>query len=239
MATQGAFVPTLVDLTNRLDPGGKLAEIAEILNAQNEVLQDMTWREGNLPTGERTTLRTSLPGVAFRRLNEGVPVSKAGTTQVEEGAAMLEAFSQVDRKLAVLSGNPARFRLDEAKAVHGEHEPAHGADPVLRQRPHLRSGVHRPVPALQQPVRRHRRQRAGRGRLGRAPPLDLAGLVVHHVDHRYLSEGHHRWPEPHRRDHQQGGGRGRLRHRRRAQGRQRQPVHGLHGTTTSGTAACP
>lgn len=116
MAAIGSSVATLIDVAKRLDPDGKIAELAELLAQDNEVLQDMTWKEGNLPTGERTTVRTGLPTVGFRRLNEGVPLSKSTTAQVDEGAAMLEGYSQVDRKIAILSGNPAQYRLDESRA---------------------------------------------------------------------------------------------------------------------------
>jgi hypothetical protein len=116
MAITGATVPTLVDITKRLDPNGEVADIAELLTQENEVLQDMTWKEGNLPTGERTTVRNGLPTVGYRRLNEGVPTSKSTTAQIDDGAAMLEGYSQVDRKLAILSGNPAQYRLDESRS---------------------------------------------------------------------------------------------------------------------------
>ena len=116
MAVLGSSVATLLDITKRLGPDGKQAMIAEVLHASNEVLEDMDWREGNLPTGDRTTVRTGLPGVAFRRLNEGVPRSKSNVGQVDEGAAMLEGFSEVDRKLAILSGDIASYRLSEASA---------------------------------------------------------------------------------------------------------------------------
>lgn len=116
MAILGNSVATLVDVAKRLDPDGKAARIAEILNQQNEVLDDITWKEGNLPTGERTTVRAGLPGVAWRALNEGVPRSKSLVSQVDEGAAMLEAFSEVDRKIAILSGDVANYRLQESAA---------------------------------------------------------------------------------------------------------------------------
>ena len=116
MAVIGQTLPTLVDLTNRLDPDGKISKIAEYLNQDNQVLDDMVWKEGNLPTGERTTVRTELPTVAFRALNEGVPRSKSRTAQVDEGAAMLEGNSQVDRKLAILSGDIGGYRLSESSA---------------------------------------------------------------------------------------------------------------------------
>lgn len=116
MAVIGQVLPTLADLTARQDPNGKIAKIGEWLTQSNEVLDDMTWREGNLPTGERTTVRTELPTVAFRALNEGVARSKSRTAQVDEGAAMLEGNSQVDRKLAILSGDIGAYRLSESSA---------------------------------------------------------------------------------------------------------------------------
>jgi hypothetical protein len=116
MAILGASVVTLVDIAKRLDPDGKTARIAELLNQDNEVLDDIAWVEGNLPTGDRTTVRAGLPGVSFRALNEGVPRSKSQVSQFDEGAAMLEGFSEVDRKEAILSGDVANFRLSEAAA---------------------------------------------------------------------------------------------------------------------------
>jgi hypothetical protein len=116
MAVLGNSVVTLVDVAKRLDPDGKIARIAELLNQTNDVLDDITWMEGNLPTGNRTTIRAGLPGVAFRALNEGVPRSKSDVSQFDEGAAMLEGFSEVDRKEAILSGDVAGFRLSEAQS---------------------------------------------------------------------------------------------------------------------------
>jgi hypothetical protein len=116
MAVLGNSVVTLVDIAKRLDPDGKIARIAELLNQENEVLDDIAWVEGNLPTGDRTTVRAGLPGVSFRALNEGVPRSKSQVSQFDEGAAMLEGFSEVDRKEAILSGDVANFRLSEAGA---------------------------------------------------------------------------------------------------------------------------
>jgi hypothetical protein len=118
MAVLGNSVATLVDVAKRLDPDGKIARIAELLNQDNEVLDDIIWTEGNLPTGDRTTVRTGLPGVSFRALNEGVPRSKSDVSQFDEGAAMLEGFSEVDRKEAILSGDVAEFRLSEANAFY-------------------------------------------------------------------------------------------------------------------------
>lgn len=104
---------TLLDVAKRMDPDGNISAIAELLSEENEILMDMPFKEGNLPTGHRTTVRTGLPEVAWRKLNQGVPQSKSTTAQIDEAAGMLEAFGQVDKDLAELNGNTAAFRMSE------------------------------------------------------------------------------------------------------------------------------
>jgi hypothetical protein len=90
-------------------------DTAEVLTEHTEILQDMTWMEGNLVTGHRDSVRTVLPEPSYRAINEGVPVTKGATTPIEETCALLEDFSQSDRELALLSGNVAKYRLKMAK----------------------------------------------------------------------------------------------------------------------------
>jgi hypothetical protein len=108
--------PTLLDITKRLDPQGKIDTIAEILAQTNEVLDDMVWLEGNLPTGHRTTVRTGLPTPTWRKLYGGVQPTKSTTVQVTDATGMLEAYAEVDKALADLNGNSAAFRLSEDRA---------------------------------------------------------------------------------------------------------------------------
>lgn len=116
MATIGSNVLTLTDWAKRLDPDGKTAAIVEILSQSNEILNDMMWKEGNLPTGEQTTIRTGLPTVYWRLLNQGVPKSKSTTAQVTEQCGMLSARSEVDEDEAMLNGNVNSYRLSESVA---------------------------------------------------------------------------------------------------------------------------
>lgn len=116
MATIGNTVLTLIDWAKRLDPDGSTAEIVELLQLTNEILTDMLWAEGNLPTGHRITVRSGLPSVAWRLLNNGVTPSKSRTAQIDEACGILEAWSEVDVALAKLNGNEASFRLSEAQA---------------------------------------------------------------------------------------------------------------------------
>lgn len=116
MSTLAATNPTLLDVAKRQDPNGSIATIAEILNQTNPVLDDMTYVEGNLPTGHRSTARTGLPAVSFRKLYGGVLPDKSLTAQITDSCGMLEAYAEVDKALADLSGDPAGFRLSEDKA---------------------------------------------------------------------------------------------------------------------------
>jgi len=116
MATIGNDVLTLTDWAKRNDPQGKTPMIVEMLSQSNAALEDMPFKEGNLPTGEQVTIRTGLPTSYYRQINQGVPKSKSTTAQVVENAAMLEARSEVDVKVAKLNGNVQTFRLSESKA---------------------------------------------------------------------------------------------------------------------------
>ena len=106
---------TLLDFAKSLDPDGKTAVVVDLLSQTNEILTDMTFIEGNLPTGHRTTIRTGLPTAVWRQLYAGVPASKSTRAQVDDVCGMLEARAEVDKDLYELNGNSAAFRLSEAQ----------------------------------------------------------------------------------------------------------------------------
>jgi len=114
MATLSTACLTLADWAKRKDPKGKTPTIVELLSQTNEILEDMLFTEGNLPTGHRTTVRTGLPTVAWRLLNQGVTPSKSTTAQIDEQCGMLESWSEVDKDLAELNGDVNAFRASEA-----------------------------------------------------------------------------------------------------------------------------
>lgn len=116
MAVLASGALTLADWAKRNDPNGRVAKVAELLSQTNEILEDAVFMEGNLPTGHRLTIRTGLPVVYYRMINQGVPTSKSVTAQIDEACGMLEARSHIDTKLATLNGNSADFRLSEDQA---------------------------------------------------------------------------------------------------------------------------
>jgi hypothetical protein len=116
MATLATTNLTLADWAKRTDPDGRIPVVAELLSQTNEILDDAVFKEGNLPTGDRVVIRTGLPTVYWRALNQGIPSTKSTTAQVDEACGMLEARSEVDKDLAMLNGNTAQFRLSEDTA---------------------------------------------------------------------------------------------------------------------------
>jgi hypothetical protein len=116
MALLATGALTLADWAKRLDPDGQVPKVAELLSQTNEILEDAVFMEGNLPTGHRLTIRTGLPQVFYRMINQGVPTSKSTTAQIDEACGILEARSHIDVELAKLNGNTAAFRLSEDQA---------------------------------------------------------------------------------------------------------------------------
>lgn len=115
-ATLANNVLTLLDWAKRKDPDGKIPEIVEALAQTNPILRDMRWQEGNLEVGHQSTIRTGLPNVYWRMINQGIPPSKSQVAQVTDMTGMLEAWSEVDSKLVRLGGNPDGLRRSEAVA---------------------------------------------------------------------------------------------------------------------------
>ena len=109
-------LPNLVDWARRADPDGSIAIIAEMLSQCNEIMKDMIWQEGNLPLGHKTTVRVGLPQGVWRAANQGVPSSKSLTAQFQDSIGELQDYSIVDKSIANLNGNVAKFRYSEDMA---------------------------------------------------------------------------------------------------------------------------
>lgn len=117
MAVLSATALTLADWAKRMDDEYKTATIVELLSQTNEILDDMLWVQGNLPTGFKTTVRTGLPSGTWRLLNYGVQKVKSTTAQITDTCGNLEAYTEVDKDIADLNGNSASFRMSESMAT--------------------------------------------------------------------------------------------------------------------------
>lgn len=109
-------MPTLIDIAKSFGPDGKVAVVAELLNQSNEIIQQMNFIEGNLPTGHKGVVRSGLPTVSLRRFYKGVAPSQSGRSTIEDVCAMQEGRNEIDKDLADLNGNADAFRLSESLA---------------------------------------------------------------------------------------------------------------------------
>ncbi len=113
MATVSNSYLTIADDIKRKDPDNRQARVVELLNQTNELMQDIVVIQGNTQTGHRTTMRSGLPSLTWRKLYGYTQPSKSTTVQVDDTSGILEGFSFVDEDLAELSGDVAGLRLSE------------------------------------------------------------------------------------------------------------------------------
>ena len=116
MATVGGGVKTLADWAKERDPKGNTGKTVELLSQTNEILEDALFKEGNESNGERTVIRTGLPSVYWRLMNQGTPNSKSTSAQIVENCGNLVARSQVDVDIANINGDVKNYRMNEGKA---------------------------------------------------------------------------------------------------------------------------
>lgn len=104
---------TILDVAKAMDPDGKIAKVAAVLQLYNDILDDIPWVEGNLPTGNQTTIQTSKAVPVFRLLNAGIVPTKSTTGQIVDACAIMENRNQIDVNVAQLNGNTEAFRMTQ------------------------------------------------------------------------------------------------------------------------------
>jgi len=113
MAALTATNPTILDLAKAMDPDGNIADVVELLAQENEILQDMTWQEGNLTTGHQSSVRTGIASGTWRKMYGFVQPTKNTNAVITDTTGVLHAYGVVDKDLADLNGNTAAFRMQE------------------------------------------------------------------------------------------------------------------------------
>ena len=104
---------TLAELIRREDPDGTLAQIIDVLNEENRILEDITWIECNNGTYHEDTAAASEPAGAERAYDEGVTKEAGVTEKITEPTCMLNGISEVDRAKLKHSPDEAAARLQE------------------------------------------------------------------------------------------------------------------------------
>lgn len=113
MSTLSTVRPTLLDVMRSLDPSGKIAKVAKVLQQYNKMLDDIPWVEGNLSTGNQTTVQTSKAAPSKRALNAGVVPTKSTVGQINDACSILENRNMIDVNVAGLNGNSEGFRFQQ------------------------------------------------------------------------------------------------------------------------------
>lgn len=117
MATIGKNFLTLKDMYSQMEGDGKVtAAVIDLFVSSNAILEDAIAVECNEGTHHKTTVRNGLPQPQFRQFYQGVECQKGDYTPITDDTAMLDDYSEVDKKLADINGNTAQFRLNEAEA---------------------------------------------------------------------------------------------------------------------------
>lgn len=116
MSTIGTYAHTLSDMRKQLNPDGSIDRVMEVLNQSNPMMEDIPWMEGNLPIGNQTTVRASLPTPSIRRINQGVAATKGTAKQHIDVCMFLEDRSCIDTLLLKGRPNPEQYRMSEDDA---------------------------------------------------------------------------------------------------------------------------
>jgi hypothetical protein len=112
-ATVGTGVMTAQDIKSMVGPDGLMLNIVETLFIENQILEDVVWKEGNLPTGNLTGVRTSIPRPGIRILNQGGNRSKSSYKQITDTCCILEDNSEVDEEVLELAANKEAVRASD------------------------------------------------------------------------------------------------------------------------------
>lgn len=100
MATLANKFMTLKDVAAATHDKATL-ELAEVLQDDNEILDDIHFLECNNGSTHKSALRTSLPEVSWAEINKGTASSKSTAKQVTDVTGMIEARSIIDERLCI------------------------------------------------------------------------------------------------------------------------------------------
>ena len=114
-----AGMDTLVDVARQTGPDGKPMKIAQVLEQKNDIMLDAPWFPTNQSMSQIATLQTSEPAGSWIGFNEGGSIEKPSTDQINDVCGMLEAWSEVECKIADISGNKNKYLEQRDRAFIG------------------------------------------------------------------------------------------------------------------------
>jgi hypothetical protein len=98
MALLNNLYPTLLDLA--MMPENKdIAEVVNLLTAQNPILEDAAAYECNRGLSHETTVKTGLPSVTWGKLYKGIPAGKGNMQTIKDTTGFVNSAAEVDERL--------------------------------------------------------------------------------------------------------------------------------------------
>lgn len=107
---------TYLDIAKMQTADGTVPPFVEILNQRNDIVTDIGWKQTNQMYSDLAIIRTGLPSVYYRIMNQGVAISSSTTVQVTEDCAKMEAWAEVDQENLRRSGDPGAVKTRELAA---------------------------------------------------------------------------------------------------------------------------
>lgn len=113
-------MPTLLDLRSEMVNGSMVARVVDAIKETNAIVDDLPFEKANSGMTHIYTKVFEYGTGEWRMFNKGVATTKGGVSQGEDHCGMLEAYSEVDKRMAKLSGNPEGYRTrHDARIMKG------------------------------------------------------------------------------------------------------------------------
>lgn len=110
----GTGLATLYDIAQTLGQSDAALQRAVELQAQtNEIWQALPFKPCNKSSMEVVNLRTALPDVAWRLINQGSKPTKSSMSQASFTCGAIEGLAQIDERIMQLNKGSNEFRLNE------------------------------------------------------------------------------------------------------------------------------
>lgn len=107
---------TVLEQAQLIGPDGDILTIAELLNQENEVMLDAVAMMANGIRAHVTAVRTDLPQIYTRKINQGSTTKYPQTKQIEDQIMLLEAWPKIDAQLIDPMPSPKKARMSQLRA---------------------------------------------------------------------------------------------------------------------------
>lgn len=107
---------TVLEQAQLIGPDGGILTIAELLNQENELMMDAVAQMANGIRAHVTAVRTDLPQIFPRKINQGSTTKYPQSKQIEDQIMLLEAWPKIDEQLVDPYPDPKKARASQLRS---------------------------------------------------------------------------------------------------------------------------